>query len=564
MTRIFSFAVFAITLLFLGCFFLWPIWEIIQGGFLDTNGKFTLDFFKIIFENNTYISGLLNAASSGFFSTLLTLAIALPLAYCSHKYEFPFKKLLTTVILLPIMLPPFVGAIGTQQIFGSYGFLNSILLKLGIIRPTQIIDWLGQYKFSGMVLMNTLSLYPVLYLNIIASLTNIDPAMEEAAANLGCTGMKRFFKITLPLIMPGVFAGSTLVFIWTFTELGVPLIFDYNTITSVQIYFGLKDIGSNPFPYALVAVMLCFSVFFYIVGKGILGRQNLATVSKATHTTSALKLSWFYQLLVCGTFISITLLALLPHIAVILKSCAMDWYGSPLPNAWTFKNYEAALGHPLTIPSIQNSLVYSNSATLITLLLGTSIAFVVVRTKFPGRSIIDALSMLPVAVPGLVTAFGYLAISQPGRPFSFLNPIENPTALLVIAYAIRRLPFMVRSAVAGFQQTSVTYEEAAQCFGCPPMKSTIKITIPLISTNLIAGGLLVFSQSMLGVSDSMVLAQKQQFYPITKAIYELVHMLGDGPFLACALGVWAMTFLAITIIGASTIMGKSFGSIFRI
>jgi iron(III) transport system permease protein len=462
------------------------------------------------------------------------------------------------------MLPPFVGAIGIQQIFDSYGIRNSILLKLGIIQFPHVIDWLGQYKFFGMVLLNALSLYPVLYLNIVASLANIDPAMEEAAANFGCTGVKRFFKITLPLIMPGVFAGSTLIFIWAFTELGVPLIFDYNSITSVQIYSGLKDIGSNPFPYALVAVMLCFSIFFYVAGKGFLGCQNFAMVSKATHATVCSKPSWIYQFILSGIFASITLLALLPHIAVILKSCAMDWYNSLLPNAWTFKNYETALGHPLTIPSIQNSLIYSSCATLLTLFLGISIAFVVVRTKIPCRGIIDTLSMLPVAVPGLVTAFGYLAMSQAGRPFAFLSPIANPTALLIIAYSIRRLPFMVRSAVAGFQQTSMAYEEAAQCFGCPPLKATLKITIPLISTNLIAGTLLVFSQSMLGVSDSMVLAQKQQFYPITKAIYELVHMLGDGPFLACALGVWAMTFLAVTIVGASVIMGKSFGSVFKI
>ncbi|MDR1907141.1 MAG: iron ABC transporter permease [Puniceicoccales bacterium] len=564
MTKILSLAVFVVTILFLGCFFLWPIWEIIQGGFFNVDGKFTFGFFKVIFENNTYIAGLFNAITIGFLSTLLTLAIALPLAYFSHKYEFPFKKILTAVILLPIMLPPFVGAIGVQRIFGSYGVLNSVLLKLGLIQPTEIVDWLGQYKFFGMIIMNALSLYPMLYLNIIASLANIDPAMEEAAANLGCTGLERFFKITLPLIMPGVFAGSTLVFIWAITELGVPLIFDYNTITSVQIYSGLKDIGSNPFPYALVAVMLCFSVFFYVIGKGFLGRQNFATVSKATHVAVSSKPPWIYQLLLSAIFSLITLSALLPHMAVILKSCSMDWYNSILPESWTLKNYEIALGHPLTIPSIQNSLIYSGFATLITLLLGVAIAFVVVRTNFPGRGIIDTLSMLPLAVPGLVTAFGYLAMSQAGRPFAFLNPIENPTILLIIAYSIRRLPFMVRAAAAGLQQTSITYEEAAQCFGCSPLKSILKITIPLISANLIAGGLLVFSQSMLGVSDSMVLAQKQQFYPITKAIYELIHMLGDGPFLACALGVWAMTFLAVTIIGASTIMGKSFGSVFKI
>ena len=138
------------------------------------------------------------------------------------------------------------------------------------------------------------------------------------------------------------------------------------------------------------------------------------------------------------------------------------------------------------------------------------------------------------------------------------------TALLIIAYAIRKLPFMVRSAVAGLEQTSITYEEAAQNLGCNPLKSSFKITLPLILANLLAGGLLVFSQSMLEVSDSLILAQKQQFYPITKAIYELLTILGDGPYIACALGVWAMCFLAVTILGASILLGKSLGSIFKV
>jgi iron(III) transport system permease protein len=160
-------------------------------------------------------------------------------------------------------------------------------------------------------------------------------------------------------------------------------------------------------------------------------------------------------------------------------------------------------------------------------------------------------------------AFGYFAMSQNGRAFSFLNPIENPTMLLIIAYTVRKLPFIVRSAISGLQQMSYTYEEAAQCLGCSPIKAGIKITFPLIIANLLAGGLLVFSQTMLEVSDSLILAQKQRYYPITKAIYELINLLGEGPFLACSLGVWAMTFLAITVISASTFMGKNLGTIFK-
>jgi iron(III) transport system permease protein len=234
-----------------------------------------------------------------------------------------------------------------------------------------------------------------------------------------------------------------------------------------------------------------------------------------------------------------------------------------LPNIWTLDNYKTALGHPLTIPSIQNSIIYSSFATLAAIVIGVMIAFVVVRSRLKLRNILDSMTMLPLAVPGLVMAFGYLAMSQKGKAFSFLNPIDNPTMLLVIAYAIRKLPFMVRSAVAGLQQMSPTYEEAAQCLGCSPVKAGLKITFPLIVANLLAGGLLVFSQTMLEVSDSLILAQKQQYYPITKSIYELMNLLGEGPFLACSLGVWAMTFLAVTIIGASIFMGEKLGAVFR-
>ncbi|MDR0679230.1 MAG: ABC transporter permease subunit, partial [Puniceicoccales bacterium] len=150
-----------------------------------------------------------------------------------------------------------------------------------------------------------------------------------------------------------------------------------------------------------------------------------------------------------------------------------------------------------------------------------------------------------------------------GRLFSFLNPVANPAPLLIIAYGIRKMPFMVRSAVAGLQQTSPTYEEAAASLGSPPARTYLRITIPLIFGNLIAGGLLVFSQTMMEVSDSLIIAQKQQFYPITKAIYELVNLIGIGPYLACALGVWSMAFLAVTLFTMSHFLGKNMGAIFR-
>jgi iron(III) transport system permease protein len=136
--------------------------------------------------------------------------------------------------------------------------------------------------------------------------------------------------------------------------------------------------------------------------------------------------------------------------------------------------------------------------------------------------------------------------------------------LLIIAYSVRRLPYVVRSAAAGFQQTSETLEEAGQNLGAPPLKVLFRITLPLITANLIAGGLLAFAFAMLEVSDSLILAQKQAYYPITKAILELFQLLGDGKFIASALGVWAMAFLGVTIAGLSILLGKKLGAIFRV
>ncbi len=579
--------VYGITTLFFLCFFLWPILQVLGGGFLDADGNFTLAYFIEVFRNPLYLEGLTNSFGMAIYTTLLSLLIAVPLAFIADRYDFPGKGIFIALILLPIMLPPFVGAIGIRQILGQYGVLNAFLQLTGFLGEGETIDWLGQGRFWGIIIMNALSLYPILYLNAVASLANIDPAMEEAAENLGCRGFRKFFKITLPLMRPGLFAGCTIVFIWAFTELGVPLIFDYSRVTSVQIFNGLKDIGGNPFPYALTTVMLLFSVIFYLVGKGLFGRNTFAMMAKASHMREPRKLGAAGKTFCLGVFGLVTFLALLPHIGVVLISFAGDWYNSILPQSLTFGNYELALGHSLTVPAIRNSLLYSSIAVCLNVVLGIGVAYVVVRSKLPGRNALDTMAMLPLAVPGLVIAFGYYAMSLPGNffqfpvnwsvmPFStwnnmmdwvrlnFFNVAEFPVFALIIAYAMRKLPFVVRSAVAGLQQTSVAYEEAAQNLGSPPWKAALKITLPLITANLLAGALLAFSQSMLEVSDSLILAQKQAYYPITKAIYDLMGFLGDGKFIACALGVWAMIFLGITIGGASMILGKRLGAIFRV
>jgi iron(III) transport system permease protein len=556
--------VLALTAVCFAAFFLWPLAQILRGGFMDADGHFTLAYLAAILGDARQMQALGNSFLLACASTLLGALIALPLAVISDRWLFPGRTVLNSLILVPLILPPFVGAIGIKQIFGQYGACNAILQHLGLLAPGATIDWFAASPFWGVAIVQALSLYPIIYLNAAAALANLDPALEEAAQNLGCTGWRRFRRITLPLIRSGLFAGGTIVFIWSFTELGTPLIFDFDRVASVQIYNGLKDIGANPLPFALVTVMLAGSVGIYAASKFLFGRSSHAMMAKATTSGGPRPAHGLKGWAATALFAAVTFAAILPHLGVVLIALARDWYGTVLPASLTLENFRLALGHDLTVPAIANSLRCAALATLIDLVLGVAIAWVVVRSRITGRQILDFLAMLPLAVPGLVLAFGYLAMTQEGRLFAALNPARDPTLLLVIAYSMRRLPYVVRAAAAGFEQTSVTLEEAAQNLGCPPVRTLFRITLPLISANLIAGGLLAFAFAMLEVSDSLILAQKQAFYPITKAIMELFQLLGDGQYIASALGTWAMAFLGVTIAGLSVVLGKKLGALFRL
>ncbi len=560
--------IFGVVLLVYLLFFIIPLVSVIKGGFF-IDGSFTLTYLKGVFSNPIYREGLWNSVLIGLGTTILATLIALPLAWVANRYKFPGKGLLTALLLVPMILPPFVGAIGFQQIFGQYGTLNAAL-NLGAV------DWLANGRYFGVIVLQALSLYPIMYLNVAASLANIDHAMLEAAENMGSSGFKTFRRITFPLIMPGIFAGGTIIFIWGFTELGTPLIMNFTRCASVQVFDALKEIGSNPFPYALVFVMLTASVVLYSLSKYLFGRQSFAMTSKAATTFAEIEVNGIQGYALMLPFLLVVLMALLPHFGVILTSFAEpgSWYRTVFPSMLTLDNYKEALGHGITVSSIQNSLTYSLFAVLFNVVFGITIAFVVVRSDIKLKGLLDGLAMLPLAVPGLVMAFGYLTISAylsnldavKNSPL-LLNLFDvrtNPTLFLVIAYSIRRLPYMVRSAVSGLQQTSVTLEEAAANMGATPLQTVRRITVPLITANLIAGALLAFAFSMLEVSDGLMLAQREDYYPITKTIYELFQLIGTGQYVASALGVWAMLFLAVTIIGCSVLLGKKMGAMFRV
>jgi iron(III) transport system permease protein len=558
--RIFTYLALALIVLFFGAFFFFPIVQVLRGGFVDREGKFTLIYFLEVFRNRLYLEGLWNSLRLAVCATGASLLLAVPLAWLADRFDFRGKRWLAGGLLLPMILPPFVGALGMEAIFGQMGAANLLLAKLGFSGG---VNWLGG-GFWGVVAMESLHLYPILYLNAVAAFANVDPQLLEAAADSGCVGFRRFRKIMLPLIMPGIFAGSTIVFIWSFTELGTPLMFHYGRVTAVQVFDGLGEIDGNAMPYALVTVMMAASALLYVVARLTFGRKAYAMTSKAGVAVSARRLRGLPALAVGAAFALVVGISVLPHLGVIGMAVSRAWYGTVLPTGLTGEHFEAALGHNLTVPSILNSVRYAGFAVLLSMVMGVFVALIVVRGRGRGRWLVDMLAMLPLAVPGLVLAFGYVAMTREGRLFHFLDPIQNPTILLIVAYAVRRLPYVVRACVAGLQQTSETYEEAAASLGAGPVRRFRRITMPLISANLIAGGILAFSFSMLEVSDSLILAQKTRFFPITKAIYELSMLLGDGPTLSAALGVWTMVFLGTSLLAASWLLGKRLGALFRV
>jgi iron(III) transport system permease protein len=542
---------------FLGIFLFYPLLYVLRESFF-VKGHFSPAFYRNILANPATRTAIANSCGLSLATTLITALLAVPLAFLTTRFRFPGKSLMTGLLLVPMIMPPFVGAIGMRQLFARFGSINLLLMQGGLIESP--IDWLGSARFWGVVIVEALHLYPIFYLNASAALANVDPALEEAALNLGSGRLRTFRRVTMPLMMPGLFAGAILVALWAFTDLGTPLIFEYRNVMAVQIFDRATDIADNPEGHALVVLMLAITAAMFLTAKKLFGAKGYDTAGKGSIGSAEKTLSPVMGLVAVSALACVVLIACLPHLAVILTSIREKWFMTVLPESYTLGYYEKALGHNLTLSSIKNSILLSSMSALVDVILGVSIAYLLARRKFRGMNLLDAAVMLPLAVPGLVMAFGYMACFAG----TTIDPRINPMPLLVIAYSVRRLPYTVRTAYGGFLQISRSLEEAAINLGSSAFRTVRKITMPLISANIAAGAILAFSFAMLEVSESLILAVKEQYFPITKAIYQLMGRIEDGAFIASALGVWSMAFLAVSMLAAGVLIGRKIGQLFSV
>lgn len=551
----------ALLALFFATFLVYPVGLVLAGAFRSPDGV-TFRHFAPLLTSPVLREAWSNSLQIGLLATAICSLIALPLAQLFARVEFKGKVLLNGLLLLPLVMPPFVGAIGLRQLFGRFGSVNLGLMALGIIPPDGPVDWLGTAGVWGVALLQALSLYPILLLNLTAAMANLDPALRDAAQSSGASGFRVFRTITLPLILPSYASSAAVVFIWAFTDLGTPLVFGLTRVVPVQVFDSLTELNTNPQGYALVVLVLLFTSLLYLVTRYRFGRGRFEMLSRSATGTAIGQanarqtgLCWVTGGLVVGV-------ALLPHVAVVTQAVAGRWSMTVLPEVWSGAHFAELFRQGGIANSIRNSLLYSSWSAFLDLGLGVLIAWLLTRRRVPLGWLLDVLAMLPLAIPGIVIAFGYVAAFD--WRIAWLNPRENPTLLLIISYSVRRLPYMVRAAHAGFQQASLTLEEASLGLGASSAATLRRITLPLVAANLVAGTILAFAFAMIEVSDSLILAMRESSFPITKMIYQLLGRIEpDAANVACALGVLGMSILALSLLLAGRLAGKRLGQLFR-
>jgi iron(III) transport system permease protein len=554
--------------LFFGAFLVYPLIGLLGGAFFLTDAQghttFTLAFFRLLMENRLYRLSFINSFEIALLSTAFTALVSIPLAVLFNRYRFPGRELFRPALLAPLILPPFVGALGIKHIFARFGALNLLLAKMGLVPLAHPIDWLGASGFAGIVILEVLHLFPIFFLSVSAAIANIDPSLLDAAANLGASAWRRFLTITLPLARPGLFAGACIVFISAFTDLGTPLILNFSATVPTQIFNASVDANSEQIGYAFVVATLVLVMIFFLLVRRFGESSAGAMPARASQAVTEEKLSPVAGWCVSMAVAAFLFVSVLPHIGVVLTSFAERWFFTILPSQYSTQYYAEVFSNGLTATSITNSLLYSGLSAFLDLGLGVVIAHLLARAVFPGKSLLDALAMLPLALPGLVLAFGLLMSYNFHGWWSWINPRVNPTFLLVVSYALRRLPYIVRAAHAGYQQTSITLEEVSYNLGAGRWRTFTRVTLPLIAPSLIAGTILTFCFAMLEVSDSLILAMEARFAPITRGIYEVMGRPSpDSAALARALGVLAMVLLGGGLLLGSRLLGQRLGGFFR-
>jgi len=517
-----------------------PVAKVMYVAFQDPDsGALTInnfiDFFNAALFRESFVNSLYVSSMSVVFATL----IAMPLAYFTTRFNFAGSTLIQTLGMIPLIMPPFVGAVAMQLFFGGNGSVNLLLEEhFGFTIPFM-------EGLNGVILVQSVHFFPFILINLSASLNNIDRSMEEAALNLGSSGMRLFRRIVFPLAMPGYVAGASLVFLKVFDDLGTPLLLNVNNMLAPQAYLRISSVGiSDPIGYVISVILVAFSLFSMWVSFLAMRGKDYATAQKGGGglLRRDLKLG---EKIGCYCVITIILLFVLaPHTALGLLSVATVWSYSPLPDGYTFDHYAEVFATANQF--ITNTILYAGLAGLIDIVLGTAIAYIVWRTGIWGRKALDLVAMGALAIPGVVIGIGYLRMFYDiNLPFSDV-PIATWWGIMVIALAVRRLPYALRACVAALQQVSLSLEEAAESLGAGKWSTIKRVVVPLMTGGILAGFVTSFATAAVELSATIMLVAKEGDAPLAYGIYVFMQSAaGRGP--GAALGI-----IAVIIVGLGT------------
>jgi iron(III) transport system permease protein len=526
-----------LVLAFLLLFFALPVARVFVTAFLDSDNSLTLGHFSAFFSQDlmreSFMNSLYVAVMSAFFAAL----IAVPLAYFTVRFDFRGAILIQTLGVLPLIMPPFVGAVALQLIFGRSGTLNLLLNEaFGFTLP--IMEGL-----NGVIFVESIHYFPFILMNLTVALRNIDGAMEEAAMNLGCKGWRLFWRVIFPLGLPGFVAGASLVFVKVFDDLGTPLVMGQTNLLAPQAYLRITQVGlEDPMGYVISVLMIVFSIGAMVISARVLKGRDFSTLQKGGSSIQRRQLSPLESALAYLWIGLILLLTLSPHLGVLLLSFAKVWSFSPLPDAYTLEHYATVFQDASGM--IQNTLIYCGLAAGLDVLLGVTIAYLILRTKLPARQWLDWIATASLAVPGIVLAIGFLrmfkGVMVPGTDVL----LTGTWVAIMLAYAVRRLPYALRSCMAALQQVHISLEEAAESVGADKISSIRRVLVPLMTGGILAGFVTSFITAAVELSATIMLVSADSQAPMSYGIYLYMQSVaGRGP--GAALGVLAILVVAV-------------------
>jgi iron(III) transport system permease protein len=507
----------------------------------------TLANFQRFFTSSLYRQAFTNSLVVSLSSTVLATLLALPAAYAVARVQLPFKNLILSLSVIPLIAPPFIGAYSWVLLLGRNGiFTHYIDQWFGLQLPSIF----GPF---GIILALSLSYFPFVFLIVQGALSAADPNIEESASLMGASRARILRTITFPLVLPAIAAGALIVFIRALGNVGVPAVLggDYYVLPTL-ILFQVEGFFNLNAAAAIAIVNVLLVVAFLLILRRFTGNKRYVTV---TGTTQRSKQSHRLRDRLLGSLYcwGLLFLALLPQMLVVFSSFAERWAGTLFPTQYGLGNYRLILGD--VFQPILNSITLATAATILALLFGIITAYVSLRKRFKGRWIIDLTIMLPFVLPGIVTGVAYLTTFNSGWLV-----MTGTAYILVFAYFVRRLAYAFRSVSASISQVDPKLEEASTICGASWGRTIRKVTVPLIAPGILAGAILVFA-TLIGELSVTIMLFSGNWKTVSIAIFEYLTSHRIAP--ASAMGSIVIVITLTLVFLASRFLGKSMSDLFR-